>query len=46
LFAEGSPSGVKAYLSLMGIVKETFRLPVVGVGVDLKKKITELLNSI
>ena len=46
LFAEGSPSGVKAYLSMMGIVKETFRLPVVGVGVDLKKKITELLNSI
>jgi 4-hydroxy-tetrahydrodipicolinate synthase len=46
LFAEGSPSGVKAYLSLMKIVKETFRLPVVGVGADLKKKITELLNSI
>jgi len=46
LFLEGSPSGVKAYLSLMGIVKETFRLPVVGVGADLKKKITELLNSI
>ena len=46
LFLEGSPSGVKTYLSLMGIVKETFRLPVVGVGADLKKKITELLNSI
>ena len=46
LFLEGSPSGVKAYLSLMGIVKETFRLPLVGVGADLKKKITELLNSI
>ncbi len=46
LFLEGSPSGVKAYLSLMGIVKETFRLPVVGVGADLKMKITELLNSI
>jgi 4-hydroxy-tetrahydrodipicolinate synthase len=46
LFLEGSPSGVKAYLSLMGIVKETFRLPVVGVGADSKMKITELLNSI
>ena len=46
LFLEGSPSGVKAYLSLMGIVKETFRLPVVGVGADLKKKITYFLNSI
>jgi 4-hydroxy-tetrahydrodipicolinate synthase len=46
LFAEGSPSGVKAYLSQMGIVKETFRLPVVSVGADLKNKITALLNSI
>jgi 4-hydroxy-tetrahydrodipicolinate synthase len=46
LFAEGSPSGVKAYLSHMGIVKETFRLPVVSVGTDLKNKITSLLNSI
>ena len=46
LFAEGSPSGVKAYLSHMGIVKETFRLPVVSVGSDLKNKITSLLNSI
>ena len=46
LFAEGSPSGVKAYLSQMGIVKETFRLPVVSVGSDLKNKITALLNSI
>jgi len=45
LFSEGSPSGVKAYLSLMGIVKETFRLPVVGISADLKKKITALLNT-
>jgi 4-hydroxy-tetrahydrodipicolinate synthase len=46
LFAEGSPSGIKAYLSQMGIVKETFRLPVSSVGTDLKNKITTLLNSI
>jgi 4-hydroxy-tetrahydrodipicolinate synthase len=46
LFAEGSPSGIKAYLSQMGIVKETFRLPVVSVGSDLKNKIISLLNSI
>jgi 4-hydroxy-tetrahydrodipicolinate synthase len=46
LFAEGSPSGIKAYLSLMGIVKETFRLPVVSVGSELKNKITNLLNTI
>lgn len=46
LFAEGSPSGIKAYLSQMDIVKETFRLPVVAVGSELKNKITSLLNSI
>jgi 4-hydroxy-tetrahydrodipicolinate synthase len=45
LFAEGSPSGVKAYLSQMGIVKETFRLPIVGVSAELKNKISALFNS-
>ncbi len=28
MFAEGSPSGVKAYLNEMGLCKNTFRLPV------------------
>lgn len=31
LFAEGSPSGIKAYLSEMGIAGNNFRLPVVPV---------------
>lgn len=31
LFTDGSPSGVKAYMSEMGICKNAFRLPVVGV---------------
>ena len=46
LFAEGSPSGIKTYLSQLGIVKETFRLPIVGVSTELKMKISNLLNSI
>jgi 4-hydroxy-tetrahydrodipicolinate synthase len=32
LFADGSPSGVKAYMSQMGICKNECRLPVVPVG--------------
>jgi hypothetical protein len=45
LFAEGSPSGVKAYLNEMGIVKNTFRLPVVGVGAALKERIKMLMET-
>lgn len=39
LFADGSPSGVKAYMSEMGICKNEFRLPVVPVGDALMQKI-------
>ncbi|MEN9884987.1 MAG: hypothetical protein RLZZ420_2204 [Bacteroidota bacterium] len=46
LFAEGSPSGVKAYLAAMGIVEESFRLPVVGVSDALKNTIHNLMKSI
>jgi 4-hydroxy-tetrahydrodipicolinate synthase len=46
LFVEGSPSGVKAYLNEMGIVKNTFRLPVVGVGEALKEKIKKLMETV
>lgn len=46
LFAEGSPSGVKAYLSELGVTKETFRLPVVSVGTELKEKIKGLMKTI
>ena len=44
LFAEGNPSGIKAYLSEMGIVDEYFRLPVVGVGDQLKNEIKSLMQ--
>lgn len=46
LFADGSPSGVKAYLHEMGIVKEAFRLPVVAVNAALKNTIKGLMQTI
>lgn len=45
MFAEGSPSGVKAYLSEMGLCKNTFRLPVWKVSEGLHSKIKELMNN-
>ncbi len=46
MFAEGSPSGVKYYLSKLNVVKETFRLPVVGVSEKHKSTIDQLMKSI
>ena len=46
LFAEGSPSGVKAYLSEMGLCKNTFRLPVWPVSEKHHQKIKELIKKV
>lgn len=46
LFEEGSPSGVKVYLSEMGICGNYFRLPVYPVSDSLKGKILELMKTI
>jgi 4-hydroxy-tetrahydrodipicolinate synthase len=46
IFAEGSPSGVKAYLNEMGIVKYNFRLPIVGISDDLRVKIRSIIQSL
>jgi 4-hydroxy-tetrahydrodipicolinate synthase len=43
MFAEGSPSGVKAYLSEMGLCKNIFRLPVWPVSEKHLQKIRELI---
>src|SRR5688572_13857563 len=43
MFAEGSPSGVKAYLSEMGLCQNTFRLPVWPVSDKHHQKIRELM---
>lgn len=44
MFAEGSPSGVKAYLSEMVLCKNTFRLPVWPVSEGHLDKIKELMK--
>jgi 4-hydroxy-tetrahydrodipicolinate synthase len=46
MFEEGSPSGVKAYLSEMGICSNHFRLPVYKVSDRLMSKIRHLMTSI
>jgi 4-hydroxy-tetrahydrodipicolinate synthase len=44
MFAEGSPSGVKAYLSEMGLCQNTFRLPVWKVSEKHHQRIKELMK--
>lgn len=46
LFEEGSPSGVKVYLSEMGICGNYFRLPVYPVSDSMKAKIKDLMKTI
>lgn len=43
MFAEGSPSGVKAYMSQMGICRNTFRLPVVGISDKMMESIKGMM---
>jgi 4-hydroxy-tetrahydrodipicolinate synthase len=45
MFAEGSPSGVKTYLSEMGLCRNTFRLPVWPVSEGLHQKIKSLMKT-
>ena len=46
LFEEGNPSGVKAYLSEMGICGNYFRLPVYPVSEKLHGKIRALMQTV
>lgn len=46
MFTEGSPSGVKAYLSEMGLCQNTFRLPVWKVSEKHQAKIKELMRTV
>lgn len=46
MFAEGSPSGVKAYLAEMGLCGNYFRLPVWPVSEQHQNKIRELMKGI
>lgn len=46
MFTEGSPSGVKAYLSEMKLCKNSFRLPVHAVSDRQLSKIRELMKGV
>lgn len=46
MFLEGSPGGVKAYLSEMGICKNQFRLPVYPVSPKHMQVIKQLMQSV
>ena len=46
LFAEGSPGGVKAYLSEMGLCRNSFRLPVAPVSDKMMARIRELMKTV
>ncbi|NJK87117.1 MAG: 4-hydroxy-tetrahydrodipicolinate synthase [Bacteroidales bacterium] len=44
-FTEGSPSGVKAALEILGLIKNYVRLPLVPVSEDHYKKIAQLIKK-
>ena len=46
MFAEGSPSGLKAYLAKLDIAGENFRLPVVSVSEQHRSNIHQLMQTI
>ena len=46
MFAEGSPSGVKAYLAEMGLCQNSFRLPVWKVSDKHHSKIKDLMKKV
>lgn len=46
IFAEGSPSGVKAILYEMNLCKNTFRMPVWPVSEKHHQKIKELMTAV
>jgi 4-hydroxy-tetrahydrodipicolinate synthase len=45
LFAEGNPAGVKAALSMMGLVSNTLRLPLTPVSKDLMAKMEVMIKN-
>jgi 4-hydroxy-tetrahydrodipicolinate synthase len=46
LFEEGSPTGVKTALKILGICDDTVRLPIVPASSGLKEKIEQLIKNI
>ncbi|MCR4559526.1 MAG: 4-hydroxy-tetrahydrodipicolinate synthase [Bacteroidales bacterium] len=46
LFEDGSPSGAKAALNILGIMEENLRLPLVPVSPSVREKIKTLLSTL
>ncbi len=46
LFIEGNPAGIKEALSILGIIENHLRLPLVNVSNTTQKKLAELINKI
>ena len=45
LFEEGNPTGVKCALSVMGLIDDRMRLPLVAGSEHLREKFTEMINT-
>ncbi|WP_432411458.1 4-hydroxy-tetrahydrodipicolinate synthase [Rasiella sp. SM2506] len=45
IFAEGNPAGIKAVFSRLGICGDTVRLPLVGIGKQLRDKIDAFVTA-
>ena len=45
LFVDGSPAGVKSLMSIMGLVENKLRLPLVPARITTHKKIQEIINN-
>jgi len=45
IFAEGNPAGIKAVFSSLGICGDTVRLPLVGIGKQLRDKIDAFVTA-
>ncbi|MCK5169295.1 MAG: 4-hydroxy-tetrahydrodipicolinate synthase [Bacteroidales bacterium] len=46
LFVEGNPAGIKEALSIMGIIKNNIRLPLVNVSEETHQKLKKLIDKI
>lgn len=46
LFVEGNPAGIKAALSILGIIENNLRLPLVPVSKETHKKLEKLIHNI
>jgi 4-hydroxy-tetrahydrodipicolinate synthase len=45
LFAENNPAGVKAFMAELGLIKNTFRLPLVPLSEGIHKKVKNYLAT-